>query len=58
MTRVGAPTEESDMHNVHLRQSWCKVGLAALLALGTIPAAGLSAVGQAWAAETEVAPQL
>lgn len=44
------------MHNVHLRQSWCKVGLAALLALGTIPAAGLSAVGQAWAAETEVAP--
>ena len=44
------------MHNVHLRQSWCKVGLAALLALGTIPAAGLSAVGQAWSAETEVAP--
>ena len=44
------------MHNVHLRQSWCKVSLAALLALGTIPAAGLSAVGQAWAAETEVAP--
>ena len=44
------------MYNVHLRQSWCKVSLAALLALGTIPAAGLSAVGQAWAAETEVAP--
>ena len=44
------------MHNVHLRQSWCKVGLAALLALGTIPAAGLSAVGQAWAAEAEVVP--
>ena len=56
MTRVGAPTEESDMYNVHLRQSWCKVSLAALLALGTIPAAGLSAIGQAWAAETEVAP--
>lgn len=44
------------MHNVHLRQSWCKVGLAALLALGTIPAAGLSAVGQAWAAEADAAP--
>lgn len=44
------------MYNVHLRQSWCKVSLAALLALGTIPAAGLSAIGQAWAAEAEVAP--
>ena len=44
------------MHNVHLRQSWCKVSLAALLALGTIPAAGLSAIGQAWAAEAEVTP--
>lgn len=44
------------MHNVHFRQSWCKIGLAALLALGAIPAAGLSAVGRAWAAEAEVAP--